>query len=159
MLTWRQLPVGAIAISGSPAHLTTSFEAVGDDGSLYSINILDGTVLLDGLPPSCLPNEVLEHPLYKRTFGSVNFEVVRMASGTLQTIKPVGGRYYDFCLSSSSSSGSGGGGGSSGVLGITELDGTLRLQLLDVGADGGGGAWGSELPVRLREMHSHWLCR
>lgn len=35
----------------------------------------------------------------------------------------------------------------------------VRLELLDVGADVACDPWGRELPVRLREMHSHWLCR
>lgn len=40
----------------------------------------------------------------------------------------------------------------------------LRLELLDP-MDGGAageaacGAWGGQLPVRLRQLHSHWLSR
>ncbi len=43
-----------------------------------------------------------------------------------------------------------------------ELQGSeekVRLELLDVGADMACGKWGRELPVRLRNMHSHWLRR
>ena len=35
----------------------------------------------------------------------------------------------------------------------------VRLELLDVGQDGLCGQWGRELPLRLRELCSHWLCR
>ncbi len=52
-----------------------SFECVTPDGRLVSLNVLDGCLLLDGRPPSRLPRSILEHPLYQRTFGSVNFEV------------------------------------------------------------------------------------
>ncbi len=34
-----------------------------------------------------------------------------------------------------------------------------QLQLLDTGLDSTCEPWGTELPVRLRLMHSHWICR
>ena len=77
---------------------TASFEAVGSDGHLYSINLLDGTVLLDGVPPGRLPLQILKHPLYSRTFGDRNFEVARTAAGVLETLKPIKGRFYNFLL-------------------------------------------------------------
>ena len=40
-----------------------------------------------------------------------------------------------------------------------EDGGRRRLQLLDPGDDFGCGAWGVELPQRLRELHSHWISR
>eukprot|EP00798_Chlamydomonas_sp_ICE-L_P027659 gene27659-7297_t len=52
-LEWRQLGPHA------------SFEAEGADGHLYSINILDGTVLLDGSPPSRLPRDIVTHNMYR----------------------------------------------------------------------------------------------
>ena len=65
-LTWQQI---------SCPHKQASFQAVTAEGRLVSINALDGTLLLDGHPPSRLPRAILGHPLYMRTFGSVNFEV------------------------------------------------------------------------------------
>ena len=35
----------------------------------------------------------------------------------------------------------------------------VQLELLDVGRDHQCGDWGKELPRRLKQMHSHWLCR
>eukprot|EP00798_Chlamydomonas_sp_ICE-L_P021581 gene21581-28577_t len=52
-LEWRQLGPHA------------SFEAEGADGHLYSINILDGTVLLDGSPPSRLSKDIVTHRMYR----------------------------------------------------------------------------------------------
>ncbi|MEW5310745.1 MAG: hypothetical protein WDW38_002512 [Sanguina aurantia] len=126
-----------------------SYEAVGSDGNLYSINLLDGTVLLNGSPPSRLPRDILSHPVYTRSFGDRNFEVAADSRGVLQTVKPVGGCYYDFFLAAA------------GVLVVTEVDRLrgVELELLDVGRDGLCGSWGAQLPVRLREMHSHWVCR
>jgi hypothetical protein len=84
--------------------------------------------------------------------------------GELRTIKAVHGRYYTFYLAAAADS-------SSQLqqqhLVITELDITqqeagrqqLELELLDVEAGCSCGSWGNQLPVRLRELCSHWLCR
>ncbi len=68
-LEWEQLQ--------NSSFDTGSFQAVSTDGHLYSFNTLDGTVLLDGRPPSRLPKAILSHRMYKRVFGSCNFEVGR----------------------------------------------------------------------------------
>jgi hypothetical protein len=153
-LPWQQLTE---ALS---AHATGSFQAVGSDGHLYSINALDGTLLFDGSPPGRLPNGILQHRLYARAFGATNHEVKTTADGQLETIRPIEGRCYRFNLVDVP-------GGGAQQLVITELDptqaasgcGVLELQLLDPGAGGACVGWGSDLPVRLREMHSHWLDR
>ncbi len=48
---------------------------------LYSINCLDGTVLLNGSPPGRLPREILDHPLFKRSFGTWGFEGGTISGG------------------------------------------------------------------------------
>lgn len=133
-----------------------SYEAAGPDGVLYHIDVLDGTVLLDGRPPSRLPRDVLEQPLYRRMFGGCNFEVAVTSDGVYKTLRPIQGRHYDFWFAGSEAAGS-----NAAQLVIEELDDASgqRLQLLDVGADGRCGAWGCQLPVRLRALYSHWLCR
>lgn len=88
----------------------------------------------------------------RRTFGEgTNFEVSRTAEGVQQTLCPIGSRFYDFYLSPT------------GLLLVQELpadrDQSCMFELLDVGAGCTCGPWGSELPVRLRELHSHWVCR
>jgi hypothetical protein len=147
-LKWQQL-TSAVPTAEAPVE---SFEAEGRDGHLYSINILDGTVLLDGAPPSRLPLEVVQHYLYVRTFGGSNFEVAVTKEGVRQTIKPVKGRFYDFYMADRQQQ---------SELVVEEVDRSRgqRLQLLDVGVDGRCGEWGEELPVRLREQYSHWLSR
>ncbi|KAG2501267.1 hypothetical protein HYH03_001073 [Edaphochlamys debaryana] len=131
-----------------------SFEAVGPDGRLYSLNLLDGTVLFDGWPPSRLPKEVTQHPLYARTFGGWSFEVAggaeAGAASTRHSLRPVGGRLYEFTS---------GQGGQSLVVTEVDVERRVRLELLDVGEDHGCGEWGKQLPRRLRELYSHWLCR
>ncbi|PRW58669.1 hypothetical protein C2E21_2704 [Chlorella sorokiniana] len=137
--------------SQQPQRLAASFQAHGSDGCLYAINCLDGTVLEDGAPPGRLPREVLDHPLYRRSFGSWGFEVSLTAAGLRRTIAPVRGCFYEFYLAGADGS----------QLVVTEAEAATgrRMQLLDPGSDLGGGAWGSELPPRLRELHSHWLDR
>ena len=85
-LTWQRLP-------GSGC-----FEAMGSDNHFFSVNTLDGTVLVDGLPPSRLPKSILTHPLFRRSFGDRDFEVARTASGVLEMLKPIQGCFYTFNL-------------------------------------------------------------
>lgn len=150
-LRWRQLGGQA---EGGPFEPSASWQAVGDDGHLYSINGLNGTVLEDGTPPGRLPSEILRHPLYLRTFSADSgspwgFEVTKAASGVRRSLAPVRGCFYEFHLAAD------------GGLVAVEVDGSgNRLELLDVGGEGCPcPGWGAQLPPRLREMHSHWLCR
>ncbi|KAG2492072.1 hypothetical protein HYH03_009568 [Edaphochlamys debaryana] len=141
--SWAQLP-----------DSQASYEAVGPDGRLYTLNLLDGTVLFDGWPPSRLPKEVTQHPQYVRTFGGWSFEVAggakAGAASTRQSLRPVNGRLYEFTSGQGIRS-----------LVVTEVDveREVRLELLDVGEGHGCGEWGKQLPPRLRELYSHWLCR
>lgn len=59
----RALPWQLLSWPGGPG--SASFEAVGE-GQLYSLNICDGTILENGLPPGRLPKEILDHRLYRR---------------------------------------------------------------------------------------------
>ena len=64
-LPWKRLSsAGSGSDSGgmgSGVVPLASFAAVGSDGHLYSINVLDGTLLFDGNPPGRLPNSILQH--------------------------------------------------------------------------------------------------
>ncbi|CAB9529821.1 Protein of unknown function (DUF3645) [Seminavis robusta] len=53
---------------------TACFEAQAEHH--YSINVLNGTVLVDGVPPGFLPSSIVTNQLYQRTFGSRNFECI-----------------------------------------------------------------------------------
>ena len=130
---------------------TACFEALGDDGHLYSINVLSGVVLTDGSPPNTLPLEIVTHPLYVRVFGDRNFNVIPTEDeGVLQTACAVDSVYlYEFRMTAD------------GWLVIHEIckrEGKPDdvLELLD-GAH--AAKWSADLPVRLRELHSHWYCR
>ena len=54
-LSWKR-----VCVDGAK---TLCFEAVSTDQHLFSVNILTGVVLYDGLPPSRLPRTILEMPL------------------------------------------------------------------------------------------------
>jgi len=125
---------------------SSSFTATGSDGCMYAINVLTGTVLINGLPPSSLPSDILEHRLYQRSFGERNFEVVAK-NEVYETVRRVGGFLYSFTLKSN------------GKLCIMETseDGET-LELLD-GTAIGIEKWAEEMPTRLKQMHSHWLSR
>jgi hypothetical protein len=142
-LEWKQLRCPT-----SKQQLAASFEAVGGDGRLYSINCLDGAVLEDGCPPHRLPLEILDHPLYRRSFGDWSFEVTVTAGGVRRAISPVRGRFYEFAM-----------GPDGGLVVVEEDERQNRTQLLDVGKEQRCEEWGGELPVRLRELYSHWLSR
>mmetsp|Transcript_25198 Transcript_25198/g.53516 ORF Transcript_25198/g.53516 Transcript_25198/m.53516 type:complete len:470 (-) Transcript_25198:1029-2438(-) len=136
---------------------TTCFEAVssGPEPHLFSVNVQTGQLLYDGLPVGRLPNSILDHPLYKRTFSDLrtsnlaNFEVVRSSLGVFETARLQGGFKYEFFANNSNE------------LVVREVDPgrpTMTLELLD-GTEEGVAAWGAQLPIRLRQMHSHWYCR
>lgn len=57
------------------------------DRNLYTINIATGTVLLNGVPPSRLPQTILAHPLYQRSFRDRNFEVGPCGPGLSRSIE------------------------------------------------------------------------
>eukprot|EP00899_Mesostigma_viride_P005241 jgi/Mesvir1/14718/Mv05368-RA.1 len=121
------------------------FHASSHDGRLYSINALTGSVLVDGSPPGRLPLTILEHPLYKAVFGDTSFEVSVTADRIYGTTRATRGRFYEFAMLQSER------------LLAVEIDSRKRwqrLELLDPKE-----AWASDLPVRVRELHSHWLCR
>jgi hypothetical protein len=58
-LPWTR--VVAVGGSSSTAVQAASYQAEGSDGHLYSINVLDGTLLFGGNPPGRLPNSILQH--------------------------------------------------------------------------------------------------
>ena len=122
---------------------TQCFEAIGDDGCIYSINLISGDLLVNGLPPSRLPLSILDNPIYVRTFGDRNFEVIEKGD-FLETRSEVFGRFYRF------SKGDG--------LRIHEFkeDESEMLELLDGVKPN---SWAIDLPKRLKNMHSHWLYR
>jgi hypothetical protein len=138
-LDWRRVADGATQ--------TQTFEAVSASGHLYSVNVMTGVLLFDGLPPRKLPATILQMPLYKRTFADRNFEVVATAAGVLRSTRLVMGCRYEFSLTAQN------------TLIVRETNAEQEVfELLD-GTETGVLTWGSQLPVRLREMHSHWLCR
>jgi hypothetical protein len=125
-------------VISSSGKQTVCYETVHED--LFTINVFDGTVLVNGLPPGALPLAVLSNELYERTFGDRNFLVVTGLQH-FRAAKLVDERYlYEFQC------------GSDDSLLISETDeqtGAKRL-LLDRNT--------IELPKLLRERHSHWYC-
>ena len=117
------------------------FEARSLDNDLYSLNIANGIVLFNGRPISQLPESILLHPQYIRTFNGNKFEIC-VSKGVFTTTMPINGFIYTFELYEDQ-------------LTIREIDSKTKahLQLLQP-----QGTWSKELPVRLIEMHSHWYC-
>jgi hypothetical protein len=125
---------------------TTCFEAITGSGHLLSVNVLTGALLYDGLPPRRLPASITSSGLYKRTFRDHNFDVFEK-DGTLETTRLINDRTYSFS-------------DSNGRVVISEHDTSTSttLELMD-GTHSGVDGWGRCLPLRLAQMHSHWLCR
>lgn len=125
-LRWELVPRYAPAVTDTGCSSNCydwccGVQAVSPDGDLYSINVLDGTVLCNGRHPGRLPREATEHPLFVRTFGAgVNFEVSITREGVMQTLQPVAGRHYDFFLSSAGTGGTQA--GQQQQLAVLELD-------------------------------------
>ncbi|CAB9516872.1 Protein of unknown function (DUF3645) [Seminavis robusta] len=84
------------AVSYEDVASTACFES-NDGKHHYSINVLNGRVLVDGVPPGFLPSSVLIDPLYQRTFGRRNFECIVVGESHFRSSKLVDGRCrYDF---------------------------------------------------------------
>lgn len=156
VLQWTPPQLQWTQVTDAAGQRFACFQAEGADGHVYSINILDGTVLLDGALPCRLPNSILQHPLYKRCFGSSNFEVGFTAMREYKTLRAIDGCYYIFYWAAPSTT-SQHGSNSELVVIETEKESGLQLQLLDVGDEGTCGSWGRDLPVRLQQLYSHWL--
>lgn len=127
--------------SGVP---TSCFESVSGGSHLYSINVLNGIVLFDGSPPCRLPQTVLDHPLYQRSFDNHNFEIFVSTQKVMRTVRRIHGRFYDFFLSS----------GDSLIVHESDPSSGIELELLDATKIS---HWGTDLPPRLQQLHSHWL--
>jgi len=109
----------------------------------YSINCLNGTILKNGMPISDLGNVILEHPLFRRNFGT-NFEVTKAADGYSETSRLIDGKKYRFLLDE-------------GQLFVQEIDAVTNQKLILMNPDPDIATWLEDLPARLLEMHSHWL--
>jgi hypothetical protein len=119
---------------------TACFEAEFGD-FLYSINLLNGTVLVDGVPPGLLPASVVENPLYQRTFESRIFEMVVLGTRHYRTARLVDDQFmYEFVIDDSKR------------LHIFEQDMSTGEKLLLLRKDDTS----FDLPPLLLEKHSHW---
>jgi Protein of unknown function (DUF3638) len=77
------------------ASRTACFEAQADHH--YSINILNGILLVDGVPPGFLPSSVVRNPLFVRTFKSRNFECIVLGMDHYRTSRLIDNRFhYEF---------------------------------------------------------------
>ena len=135
---------------------TSCFHAVVNKKNLYSINVMTGLVLYNGDPPAQLPNDVLYHPLYKRCFGKQNF-LTCIEQGTIKTVMPTDNYMYKFTIADKGKR-----------LFIQETEeieienngikttNKITLELLDPSRIE---TWAPNLPIRLKELYSHWYCR
>ena len=118
----------------------SSFADSGDGQVRYDINIINGVVLVDGLPPGALPLAVLDHPTYKRTFGDANFEVCQKR-GFHETRYHVNESLYQFGVVSDQ-------------LYAREISKEgFELDLLDFDQVQ---KWAGDLPEQLQQLYGHW---
>ena len=137
-----------------------SFTALGDDGHYYSLNILSGAVLVNGLPPNQLPTSITDDDRYQKVFGNNNFEVI-LKSGMYETSRPIQGRFYSFHRSEDASSliireSSDNGCDAHPYNSNISCVWDDCLELLDGGSVD---LWGIELPKKLKVSYSHWASR
>jgi hypothetical protein len=124
-----------------------SFVARSTTGDWYGINLATGSVLVNGRPPGKLPIHIRNHPLFKRHFGQLDFEVV-MQEGVLTTVSRFDGRFhYEFACDSSENP----------RLIVREIENLAEshsiLELIDMSNQR------SSIPTLLITQHSHWLSR
>ncbi|KAI9329926.1 hypothetical protein DFJ73DRAFT_901188 [Zopfochytrium polystomum] len=126
---------------------TGCFYAVAN-GDIVSINMLEGVVHLNGLPPAGLPQSVRGSAFYKRHFGSRDFQVSRTGF-SFGTSLPIYGDHYRFCICENEQI-------RIRQLPETDNDWNYCLELLDFNCQPRM-EWWADLPVRLQKMHSHWI--
>lgn len=155
VVSWSPLGLnGAPTASPSPIGC---YEATVSTGDRITINALTGVVLIDGWPPSALPELIRKHRLYERVFGDRDFEVVRGgdhngAGGggtTHTTIHHLAERHFSF---------------TEAPVTIRELSSKAEdtLELLDPwpeGVEAKVADWAADLPEWILKQHSHWLNR
>ena len=106
----------------------------------YDINVINGIVLIDGVPPYKLPNQVTDHPMYERCFGDINFRVCQKY-GFHETLRCVEKSLYQFSFVSNQ-------------LYIREVsEEGSEFDLLDYSRIQ---KWLSNLPEQLQQLYSHW---
>lgn len=70
-------------------------------GQVYSINLLTGCVLCNGMAPGHLPHDIVQHPAYVEVFGEDVLEVEHLVGeqqGMCRTLQSYGGHKYTFHL-------------------------------------------------------------
>ena len=66
--------------------------------NLYSINIITGMVLFNGRALEKLDASITSNPLYIKTFGYRNFEIIKSSNGVSNTLHSLGMYSYSFYL-------------------------------------------------------------
>jgi hypothetical protein len=87
---------------------------------VYAINLVSGTSLCNGRPPSHLPSSIVGHALYRAVFPNREFDVKATVMGdtvTYRTVDAIHGCFYSFCLRA-------------GQLNVTETCNAQDLELL-----------------------------
>jgi hypothetical protein len=80
-----------------------SSQYCGND-DVYTINLLTGISLCNGLAPSRLPESIVGHQVYQTVFPNVEFDVTATLRGdevTYRTVDAVDGSFYSWCLKGS----------------------------------------------------------
>ena len=123
------------------------------DGHHYAVNILTGTVLVNGMPPTILPQHITEDKRYKRIFGDNIFEIVNRDEW-METRQPVHGKLYRFRSTTD------------GMLFIEESSDMNKVTRADIWKDplellhiSDIEHWGKDLPKKLKVSYSHWFSR
>eukprot|EP00922_Rhytidocystis_sp_ex-Travisia-forbesii_P011573 GHVS01017233.1.p1 GENE.GHVS01017233.1~~GHVS01017233.1.p1 ORF type:complete len:2969 (-),score=333.08 GHVS01017233.1:391-9297(-) len=153
-LLWTQVDV---LLEQSRAS-TYCFEATTTDGQdIFMLNVIDGCVLKNATPPGRLPKSILQDALYRRSFGSRDFEVGGSRDRSkFRTISAINKHYYEFSVASSTAPVI--------IREVAENDrkSVSALELVDltrVRPETAQNKWTSNVPHRLKEMHSHWHSR
>ena len=134
-LEWRKIEYGAAAD-------TACFEAISDHH--YSMNVLNGIVLVDGVPPGFLPDSILNDALYRRTFGHRNFECVVEGVSHFRTSRRIDDSFlYEFKQDGSQLK-------IVECASVTTPQGTISEKLLLLPQDT------LSLPILLSKPYSHW---
>ena len=136
----EDLSWSSVTYDGNETGCFEVYHESGKASRLFSANLLNGTVLINGTPPGFLPSSIVQNPQYRRIFGSRNFEIEPIEFRHYRTKRAFRkSLIFDFVVNKS------------GELQIIETNTTTGEKLEYIRSSAMG------LPDIVREQHSHWF--
>eukprot|EP00854_Cymbomonas_tetramitiformis_P006373 gene6373-7637_t len=133
---YRAVYIGGPSSQGSAAQTA----------AVLQLDVVRGVFLVDGLPTQRLPEDITQHPLFRRFFGDAILVVQPDLNGKLRTARPIAGADFVFKRGSPFPV-------------IVEQRGAVTSQLVPHTSFVAESPCGEDFPHAFIHSHSHWLIK